>query len=244
MRWRDQAMLVTARKHGENKAILEVFSSRNGLHSGILPGGTSRKLAPFLQPGAQLDVEWKARLDEHMGTFRVEPVRSRAPALLADQIALAALSSACSLISRTLPEREPNPVLYGATTSMLDGIRADRDWLAAYLKWELNLLKEIGFALDFSTCAATGSTEDLRYVSPRTGRAVSAVGAGQWVDRLLPLPLCFRDGVFRSYSEIGDGLRTTGHFFEKCLCSRKHGPAVPAARTRFASAIEEAAAKE
>ena len=244
MHWRDKAMLLAARKHGENKAILEVFTSRNGLHSGILPGGTSRKLAPLLQPGAQLDVEWRARLDEHMGTFRVEPVRSRASALLADRIALAALSSACSLISRTLPEREPNPALYEATVSMLDGIRADRNWLAAYLQWELNLLKEIGFALDFSTCAATGAVENLRYVSPRTGRAVSAIGAGKWVDRLLPLPLCFRDGVFRSYSEISDGLRTTGHFLEKCLCARKHGPTVPAARTRFASAVADAAAKE
>lgn len=244
MHWRDQAMLLTARKHGENKAILEVFTSRNGLHSGILPGGTSRKLAPLLQPGAQLDVEWRARLDEHMGTFRVEPVRSRAPALLADRIALAALSSACSLISRTLPEREPNPELYDATVSMLDRIRADRDWLAAYLKWELNLLKEIGFALDLSTCAATGTAVDLRYVSPRTGRAVSTIGAGKWVNRLLPLPFCFDDGVFRSYSEISDGLRTTGHFLEKCLCSKANGPAVPAARTRFAAAVEEAASEK
>lgn len=244
LKWRDEGTILTARRHGESKSILEVFTSRRGLHAGVLHGGTSKRLAPVIQPGAQVAVEWRARLDEHIGNFRVEPLRSRATAILGNGMALAALASACALLSRSLPEREPNPALYDATTTMLDQLGSGNGWLAEYLRWELKLLKEIGFALDLSTCAATGTTDDLRYVSPKSGRAVSGSGAGRWADRLLPLPRCFGDGVFRNHAEIRDGLGTTGHFLEKCIAARGNSPAVPAARVRFAEAVERAAARD
>lgn len=244
LKWRDEGTILTARPHGESKSILEILTSRRGLHAGVLHGGSSKRLAAVIQPGAQVAVEWRARLEEHIGSFRVEPLRSRATAILGNGMALAALASACALLSRSLPEREPNPALYDATTAMLDRLGSDKGWLADYLRWELRLLKEIGFALDLSACAATGTTDDLRYVSPKSGRAVSGSGAGQWADRLLPLPKCFGDGVFRSHAEISDGLRTTGHFLEKCIAARGNSPAVPAARVRFAETVERAAAKE
>ena len=144
-------------------------------------------MAPNLQPGTQLAVTWRARLHEHIGVFSIEPIRSRA-AVLEDPLALAGLTSICALLHLSLPERDPHPSLYGRTISLLDDVATGQPWLAPYLRWELALLEEIGFGLDLSSCAVTGSREDLAYVSPRTGRAVSRLGAGDWAPKLLPLP--------------------------------------------------------
>ena len=195
MEWRDQGILLSARRHGETSAIIEVFTPAQGRHAGIVRGGTSRKIAPSLQPGAQLDVAWRARLEDHIGAFTVEPLRSRAAVAMQDRLALAGLNAVTALLAFCLPEREPHPALYRRTEALLDMLGQGDVWPLAYLKWELRLLEEMGYALDLDACAVTGATEGLIYVSPKTGRAVSAKGAGEWADRLLPLPPVLRGGV-------------------------------------------------
>jgi DNA repair protein RecO (recombination protein O) len=174
IRWRDEGLLLAVRRHGEGAAILEVFTEAHGRHAGVAPGGGSRRQAPLLQPGAQLSVEWSARLEGHIGSWRAEPIRSRAAALMGDRAVLAAMGAVAALILAFLPEREPHPALYARTVALADALGDDPDWPALYALWELALLSELGFGLDLSCCAATGATQELIYVSPKSGRAVSS----------------------------------------------------------------------
>lgn len=237
MDWRDEGVMLVARPHGENAAIIEVFTAAHGRHAGVVRGGTSRKMTPILQPGAQLSLEWRARLEEHIGSFRVEPLGSRAAAL-ESRAALYALGAACALLSFALPEREPHAGLYTATRHLFDALGRDARWPALYLLWEKALLEELGFALDLSACAVTGATEGLAFVSPRTGRAVSRAGAGAWADRLLPLPACLSGDVPTDPREVLDGLRTTGHFLETWLAPSLGDRPLPEARRRFVSLLD------
>ena len=236
MEWRDQGILLSARRHGETSAIIEVFTPEQGRHAGIVRGGTSRKIAPSLQPGAQLDLAWRARLEDHIGAFTVEPLRSRAAVAMQDRLALAGLNAVTALLSFCLPEREPHPALYLRTETLLDMLGQGDVWPLAYLKWELRLLEEMGYALDLESCAVTGVSEDLIYVSPKSGRAVSAKGAGEWADRLLPLPAVLRGGA-GSDAEIAQGLVTTGHFLTAHLARDLGGKPLPEARARFVDAF-------
>lgn len=236
MEWRDQGILLSARRHGETSAIIEVFTPAQGRHAGIVRGGTSRKIAPSLQPGAQLDLAWRARLEDHIGAFTVEPLRSRAAVAMQDRLALAGLNAVTALLAFCLPEREPHPALYRRTEALLDMLGQGDVWPLAYLKWELRLLEEMGYALDLDVCAVTGATEGLIYVSPKTGRAVSAKGAGDWADRLLPLPPVLRGGA-GSDAEVAQGLRTTGHFLTVHLARDLGGKPLPEARARFVDAF-------
>jgi len=236
MEWRDQGILLSARRHGETSAIIEVFTPAQGRHAGVVRGGTSRKIAPSLQPGAQLDLAWRARLEDHIGAFTVEPLRSRAAVAMQDRLALAGLNAVTALLSFCLPEREPHPALYLRTETLLDMLGQGDVWPLAYLKWELRLLEEMGYALDLESCAVTGVSEELIYVSPKTGRAVSAKGAGEWADRLLPLPAVLRGGA-GSDAEIAQGLVTTGHFLTAHLARDLGGKPLPEARARFIDAF-------
>ena len=236
MEWRDQGILLSARRHGETSAIIEVFTPEQGRHAGIVRGGTSRKIAPSLQPGAQLDLAWRARLEDHIGAFTVEPLRSRAAVAMQDRLALAGLNAVTALLSFCLPEREPHPALYLRTETLLDMLGQGDVWPLAYLKWELRLLEEMGYALDLESCAVTGVSEDLIYVSPKSGRAVSAKGAGEWADRLLPLPAVLRGGA-GSDAEIAQGLVPTGHFLTAHLARDLGGKPLPEARVRFIDAF-------
>jgi len=236
MEWRDQGILLSARRHGETSAIIEVFTPEQGRHAGIVRGGTSRKIAPSLQPGAQLDLAWRARLEDHIGAFTVEPLRSRAAVAMQDRLALAGLNAVTALLSFCLPEREPHPALYLRTETLLDMLGQGDVWPLAYLKWELRLLEEMGYALDLESCAVTGVSEDLIYVSPKSGRAVSAKGAGEWAERLLPLPAVLRGGA-GSDAEIAQGLVTTGHFLTAHLARDLGGKPLPEARARFIDAF-------
>ncbi|MFD0911125.1 DNA repair protein RecO [Ruegeria arenilitoris] len=233
MDWRDHGILLTARRHGETAAIIEVFTETHGRHAGVVRGGASRKIAPILQPGAQLDVLWRARLQEHIGTFLVEPLRSRAAAAFSGRLALSGLNAVVALLSFCLPEREPHPGIYWQTEQLMDLLGQDEIWPLAYLRWELALLEELGFGLDLTRCAVTGTTEGLAYVSPKTGRAVSAEGAEDWADRLLPLPPVLRGQGAAPDGEIAAGLRTTGYFLaHRVAPSLGHTP-LPEARDRF-----------
>ncbi len=232
MDWRDEGVLLSMRLHGEGSAIIEVFTSAHGRHYGVVRGGASRRLAPVLQPGSQVAVVWRARLDEQIGAFVVEPVRSRA-AVLDDPLALAALTSACALLRLALPERAPHGAIYTSSINMLDAVANGADWLGDYLRWELLVLEEIGFGLDLSRCAVTGAREDLAFVSPRTGRAVSRGAAGEWASKLLPLPQAMLGQGPVSRAEALQALAITGHFLGRELAAASRTGTLPEARARL-----------
>jgi len=233
MEWRDHGILLSMRRHGEAAAIIDVFTEGHGRHAGVVPGGASRKQAPILQPGAQLDLTWRARLEDHIGTYRAEPLRSRAAAALSGRLALAGLNAVTALLSFALAEREVHRPLYRRSEQLLDLLGQDEIWPLAYLNWEKALLEELGFGLDLSACAATGINDELIYVSPKSGRAVSRHGAGEWADRMLPLPPCLRGEGPAPDAEIAEALRTTGYFLEHRLAPALGHTPLPEARARF-----------
>ncbi len=233
MEWRDHGILLSARRHGESAAIIDVFTEEHGRHSGIVRGGAGRRLAPVLQPGAQLEVQWRARLEEHLGSFQVEPLRSRAVAAMGDRLALAGLNAVVGLVSFCLPERQAHAGFYRLTERLLDLLDQTGIWPLAYLQWERDLLEEMGYGLDLTVCAVTGQHDGLVYVSPRTGRAVSEAGAGDWADRLLPLPSCLRGEGPAPDAEIAEALRTTGYFLTHRVAAELAHKPLPEARARF-----------
>ncbi|WP_412551180.1 DNA repair protein RecO [Shimia sp. MIT910701] len=232
MDWRDQGFVLNTRKHGETSVILEVFTAEHGRHAGVVRGGVSRKMTPILQPGGQLDLSWRARLADHIGSFTVEPLRSRA-AVLSDRFALAGLNTVTALLAFCLPDREPHPALYQQSAKLLDLLGQNEIWPLAYLRWEMALLTELGYGLDLTECAVTGSADNLIYVSPKSGRAVSAKGAGDWADRLLPLPPILRGEGDAPDEEVLQALRTTGYFLSDKLAPDLGAKPLPEARSRF-----------
>ncbi len=233
MEWRDHGILLSVRRHGENGAIIDVFTQEHGRHAGLVRGGAGRRMAPVLQPGAQLDLIWRARLEEHLGAYQAEPLRSRAAAALSGRLALAGLNAVTALLAFSLPEREPHAALYTRSEQLLDLLEQEEIWPLAYLQWELALLEELGFGLDLSACAVTGSAEDLIYVSPKSGCAVSRNGAGEWANRLLPLPPVLRGEGDAGDEDILIALRTTGFFLETRLAKALGNHPVPEARGRL-----------
>ncbi len=236
MDWQDRGTILSARPHGESAAIIEVFTAAHGRHLGVVRGGASRKMAATLMPGSHVAVVWRARLEDHLGSFTVEPLASRAGAL-ADRLALMGLNATCALLSFALPERDPHLRLYDATEALFGVIAAAHDgWVIDYLHWEMALLEDLGFRLDLGRCAVTGSRDDLAFVSPRTGRAVSRRAAGDWVAKLLPLPQFLLGQGPASWADISDGLRLSGHFLTRFAEDHGHRP-LPEARRRLVAAL-------
>ncbi len=231
--WRDEGVLLSVRKHGETAVIAEVFTEAHGRHAGVVRGGTSRKMAPVLQPGGQVQVVWKARLEDHLGSYTVEPVRSRAAGVMNDPLAMAGMNAALGLLKFALPERAAHGALYETSVMLCDLICATEAWPLAYLRWEIQLLEELGFGLDLYRCALTGETQGLQFVSPKTGRAVANHAAGEWKNRLLPLPACMVGDGPSANGDIAEGLRTTGHFLEKWVAPAMGDTPLPDARRRF-----------
>lgn len=232
MEWQAEGTVIARRRHGEHAVIIDVLTTNYGRHSGLVPGGASPKRSAMLQPGSRLDLRWRARSDDQLGHFSAEPVRLRA-GLLADPLGLAGLNAICALLLFALPERDPHPGLADLTEGVLDQIESGSDWRETYLRWEMRLLDEMGFGLDLRSCAVTGATEGLAYVSPRTGRAVSRAGAGVWVDRLLPLPALLGGSGDNRGNGLAEGLAITGHFLETQLAAQLVGRPLPAARGRL-----------
>lgn len=230
--WREEGIILAARRHGESAMIVEVLTEGHGRHAGIVRGGAGRKMAPVLQPGAQVDAAWSARIEDHLGVFAIEPVRSRAAAVLGDRLALAGLNAVVGLLCFALPEREAYGALFHRTVGLLDMLGDDL-WPLAYLRWEMALLEDLGFGLDLTSCAVTGATEGLAYVSPRTGRAVSEAGAGEYAPRLLPLPPILRGEGDGARAETVAALGVTGHFFAEALAPSLGDKPVPEARGRL-----------
>jgi DNA repair protein RecO (recombination protein O) len=238
MEWQDDGLVLAARAHGENDAILTALTFEHGRHLGLVRGGAGRRARPLLQPGNRLQLTWKARLPEHLGGFTLEPVRLFGARLLDDPLRLAALASATALLEQVLPEREPHPRLFAGLLKLLEAMLDDPRWLETYARFELVLLQELGFALDLEACAVTGATDDLAFVSPRTGRAVSRAAAGDLAPRLLPLPAFLRGDVPAMFSEILAGLRLSGHFLAKQAFAPADRP-LPAARERLTTLVRE-----
>lgn len=238
MDWRDEGIVISVRRHGESAAIVEAFTSGHGRHAGVVRGGAGRRMAPLLQPGARLALDWSARLEEHLGHFRVDPIDTPLAAVLADRAALAALGSVAALIAAALPERAAHPGLYAATRDLVAGLGRAPDWRAEYALWELRLLAELGFGLDLGACAVTGATQDLAWVSPRSGRAVSRAAGAPWADRLLALPAFLRlGGGAADAAALREALALTGHFLETRLGPTLAREALPPARARAAALI-------
>jgi DNA repair protein RecO (recombination protein O) len=237
MNWTSEGLVLQSRPHGENAALVTVLTSEHGVYAGVVRGGTGRRLAPVLQPGALVHLHWRARLHEHLGAFTVEPIRAHAAALLGDAERLAALASACALSAFALPEREPQPRLYPATLALLERLSHGEAWYGAYLAWERLLLEETGFGLDLTRCAVSGATEGLALVSPRTGRAVTRAAAGAYAGRLLLLPPLLADpeaDVPHPRAQMAQGLETTGHFLARVLAPALGDRPLPEARARLA----------
>lgn len=235
MEWSDEGMILSVRPHGETGAVLELFTRQNGRHLGLVHGGRSRKLRPILQIGNHVEASWKARIADNLGHFALELRKSYAALVLDDAAALAALTSIAAL-ARLLPERDPHPNLFEVTLFVLGYLDEQEVWPALLVRWELALLEELGFGLDLTTCAATGATTDLTYVSPKSGRAVSAAAGEPYKERLLALPqfLAGRAPEGVSAADVAAGLALTEHFLLARVL-RPRDLAMPEARNRLLS---------
>lgn len=231
MQWSEEAIVLGVGRHGETSAIAEVLTRGHGRHLGLVRGGRSRKARPVLQPGNLVLAGWRARLEDQLGTFTIEAVAMRAAALIADPFKLAGLSTLTGL-TRVLPEREPHPRLYDALTVALAALDDDAAWPAVLVRYELGLLEELGFGLDLARCAATGTMDDLVYVSPRSGRAVSAAAGAPYRERLFALPAFLRlpDADRPGPADVIAGMRLTGHFLQRHILQPRD-LAAPGARS-------------
>jgi DNA repair protein RecO (recombination protein O) len=244
MEWTEQGIVLNVRTHGEASAIAEILSERRGRWSGLVRGGRSRAMRPVLQPGNVVLARWRARTEDHLGSFILEPVALRAGALIDDPLRLAGLMSLMALL-KLLPEREPHPRVHDALLVTLDALGDETIWPAVLVRFELGLIDELGYGLDLSCCAATGSTDDLVYVSPKTGRAVSRAAGEPWRDRLLALPQFLRGlrGESPTAADIRDGLRLSGFFLHRFLLQPR-GLDLPESRGRIVAHVEAAARAE
>ncbi|MBT3703164.1 MAG: DNA repair protein RecO [Alphaproteobacteria bacterium] len=234
MQWTDDAILLSARKHGETSVIVQALTQCHGRHGGLVRGGVGRGSRGVLQPGNEIQGTWKARLPDHLGSYTIELKRARAAHLLNDAARLAALSAACSVAEAALPEREIHVAAYDGFLVLLEALETSDHWAEVYISWELGLLRELGFGLDLSACAQTGETEGLAFVSPRTGRAVTAAAGAPYKERLLALPgfLAGQTSEETAPQDLIDGLALTGFFVERHVLA-PHNIKIPPARTRF-----------
>ena len=242
MDWSDDAIVLSVRPLGESGAIVEALTRAHGRHLGLVRGGASRRMKPVLQPGNTLHLHWRARLSEHLGSFQVELARARAGELMDKRVSLTGLNALTAMASAAMPEREVHESVFTAGEILLDAMMEDglEHWAPLFVRWETGLLDALGFGLDLSRCAATGATDELVYVSPRSGRAVSRAAGAVYKERLFALPpflLGSQNAVARA--DIAAGLKLTGYFLaERALAP--HGKEMPAARLR----LDELAARE
>lgn len=209
-----EAIVLQARKHGESSAIMETFTREQGRHKALVRGGVGRRMRPILQPGNIVEVEWRGRLEEHLGYYTVELVDALAGTFMEDRLSLSALNSLTSLLREMLPEKQPLLGLYDVTKIVLERLDDPDIWPALYVRWETMLLEGLGYGLDLSRCAATEATDNLTHVSPRSGRAVCAEAAEPYLDKLFRLPPFLRGQPVATPQDVADGLRLTGHFLE------------------------------
>jgi DNA repair protein RecO (recombination protein O) len=219
--WQDEAIVLSAGRFGEHDAILEVMTPAHGRARGFVKAGMSRRSKANLQPGNKLSLNWRSRIEGNLGRFQLELIHSPLGSLIGDGARMAALAAAMVVVGSTMPEREPHPPVYDALEGYLALLEAEGSnvaiWASALAQIELGILKELGYGLDLSICAATGVSDNLAYVSPKSGRAVSLEASGPYKTKLLPLPSFFldrTDGDIMVEDAI-NGLRLTGYFLER-----------------------------
>jgi DNA repair protein RecO (recombination protein O) len=214
MEWTDNGIVLGVRRHGESSAIVELLTADHGRHLGLVRGGASSRMRPLLQPGNTVRAVWRARLDEHLGAYTMEGLRLRAASLLASSHAVYGVTHLAALV-RLLPERDPHGMIYEMMEQALDRLTDPSEAAVDLVRFELAMLGELGFGLDLSVCAASGSSEDLIYVSPKSGIAVSRTAGEPWHDRLLKLPAFLRASDAEepfSAEDVRDGFALTGLF--------------------------------
>lgn len=239
MEWSDEAFVLSARAHGENAAIVVLLTRERGRHAGLVHGGLSSSKRGLYQPGNRLRVQWRARLAEHLGNYQGEMLQPNAALALDDPLRLAGLASACAIADAALPEREPH-------ASIFDGFGAlgmameSQGWPLIYVRLELGLLQELGFGLELDRCALTGAGEDLAFVSPKSGRAVSLAASGPYKEKLLPLPAILAGGRRQDWqpADYIAGLELTGYFLERHVFW-PHGKTLPPARSRLIDRLRD-----
>ena len=245
MEWADEGIVLGVRRHGESSAIVELLTRSHGRHLGLVRGGASKRMRPLLQPGNSVTAVWRARLDEHLGYYLIEGTRLRAANLFASSHAVYGVTHLASLV-RLLPERDPHEDIYEMFEHMLDDFD-DANGAAAYLiRFELAMLAELGFGLDLETCAATGSTADLVYVSPKSGGAVSRTAGAPFHDRMLRLPAFLRQSeegaAAWTEQDLRDGFALTGLFLLRHVLEPR-GQGHSDARDGFINAVTRPRAK-
>lgn len=229
MEFEDDAFVLSARAFGESGAIVELLTARHGKYAAHVAGGGSRRLRPFLQAGARAQVRYRARVSDQLGSASLEPVGEGPSALFDDALALAGLSAAAAVAGGALPEREPHPGAFLAFEALQAALANPDIWPAVFVRFEAGLLQDLGFGLDLSKCAATGAVDDLIYVSPRTGRAVSREAGEPYKDRLLALPPFMLGAQSRLMpGDVRAGLDLTAHFLEAFVFAPLNRPLPPA----------------
>ncbi len=238
MDWTDDGIILSARRHGETSVIVSLLTREHGRCAGLVRGGTGRRQRGVLQAGTLVRATWRARLAEHLGNLSCEPISSAVAGVLGDSMRLAALSAACAVAEAALPEREPYPGAFEGLCILMDSL-AGEAWPTVFVKWELGLLAELGYGLDLSCCAATGRNDQLAYVSPKTGRAVSLSAGEPYRNLLLRLPeFLILGDVLASPAEVFDGLALTGYFLTRHVFA---AGSVPPARARLFDRMRAAA---
>jgi len=237
MDWTDHAIVLNSRLHGETGLVVNLLTAAHGRHAGFVPGGVSRKARPIWQSGNVVEVEWRARVAEQLGNYRGELREPHAAKAMDSAAELAGLSAACAIVDEALPEREPHPAMYEGFHAFLLSL-GHEGWPAIYVRLELGLLQELGFGLDLEKCAATGVTDDLAFVSPKTGRAVSRAAAEPYKGKLLALPAFLSTGGLPAdQEELRQGLDLTGFFLERHVFW-PHNKPLPPARARFIESVQ------
>ncbi len=234
MEWSDRAIVLSLARYSEHAAIIRFFTEQHGLSAAMVHGVSSRKSRGLYQPGNMLNITWRARVSEQIGHLAQADMLMAVPALIMhDAPRLGALASSCVLTETSLAERHPESALFSALLYLIETLVHQADWQAVYVRYEVELLAACGYGLDLSSCAVTGESSELAYVSPKTGRAVTRAGAGHYRNLLLPLPRFLCDANTEASTEqIAQGLALTGFFLSKWLFATRHGR-LPAARQQF-----------
>ncbi|KQS56192.1 DNA repair protein RecO [Brevundimonas sp. Leaf363] len=229
MEFAEEAFVLSARAHGDTGAVVDLLTETNGRRAAYVAGGASRKMRPFLQAGARVSVELRARTSDHLGSAKLEPIGEGPSALFDDPLALTGLAAAAAVAQGALPEREAHPGAFLAFEALMGAFAIPAIWPAIFVRFEAGLLEDLGFGLDLSRCAVTGGMDDLIWVSPRTGRAVSREAGAPYADKLLALPP-FMLGAQAGLGEgdIRAGLDLTGHFLEQFVFHPQNKPLPPA----------------
>jgi DNA repair protein RecO (recombination protein O) len=241
--WTDTGVILSARPHGETSMVANVLTAGHGRQAGLVRGGQSSKMRGLLQPGNLVEVSWRARLEEHLGSMQIEIITPYTATILDDPLRLAGLASVCVIMEACLPEREPAQPVFEATDALLQMIAhsasGEDSWIGGYVRWEVGMLSIAGYALGLDKCGVTGAEEDLFYVSPRTGVAVTKAGAGIHAARLLPLPSFLGGNSEKTLEEdLLDGMELTGYFLQKRVFALQHQP-LPPARERLQLLVEK-----